>query len=187
MNTEIIAIIDTSGSMHNIAHEASQGFNQFVAEQREVPGEARLSLYTFNSVVKKVHEGVHLASVPAFRLVPSGMTAMFDGIGQAMEEQGRRIARENWADKVVVCILTDGEENSSRRFTQSRINEMIQHAQAHDWGFVFLAANQDAFAAGKRIGVAAQHTYAFQANAAGATAAYSTMSHATRSLRGTTF
>jgi hypothetical protein len=84
---------------------------------------------------------------------------------------------------VIVCILTDGGENASREFTQPKVKEMIQHAEAHGWSFVFLAANQDAFATGAMYGINAANTFAFQANAAGTQAAYTSMSTATRSLR----
>ena len=105
-------------------------------------------------------------------------------IGRALNEQGQRIKGENWAEKVIVCILTDGQENSSSEFTRDQIKTMIEHAEKHGWSFVFLAANQDAFATGAQIGIAAAHTASFDATGKGTQAAYATMSDTTRSLRG---
>ena len=188
MNTEILVITDRSGSMASIQSSAVAGFNAFINEQRSVPGEARVTHVLFDDKYELEYQAKPLSQVPVMtRLGPRGMTALNDAIGRTMDEQGQRIRAEGWAQKVIVVIITDGGENSSRRYTTSTIHSMISHAQEHGWAFVFVAANQDAFATGAALGIARDHTYNFAANAAGTQSAYATMSAATRSLRGTTF
>lgn len=188
MNVEILSILDTSGSMAGLATASRNGYNEFIQEQKTLPGLARVSLAFFDSAVRPQYVARYITEVsPLLSYPSSGMTAMYDAIGQTMDREGARIAREGWADKVIVCILTDGEENNSREYSAARIKQMIEHAQSANWHFVFLAANQDAFMAGGKIGIAAQHTYSFNASAAGTQAAYASISNATRSIRGTTF
>jgi Mg-chelatase subunit ChlD len=186
MKTEIIAIIDRSGSMQTIVNDAIGGFNTFLADQKTVPGEARMTTVLFDHEYTLLGAGKPLSEASPLTtatFVPRGNTALLDAIGRTLNDQGARIAADKWADKVIVCILTDGGENASREFTQPKVKEMIQHAEAHGWSFVFLAANQDAFATGAMYGINAANTFAFQANAAGTQAAYTSMSTATRSLR----
>lgn len=187
MKTEIIAIIDRSGSMQSIRDDAIGGFNTFLAEQQAVPGEARMTLALFDDRFEYVYQGKPIDQAKQLTqetFVPRGCTAMLDAIGRALNEQGQRIKGEGWAEKVIVCILTDGHENASHEFSRDQIKTMIEHAEKHDWSFVFLAANQDAFAAGAQLGINAAHTASFDATSAGAHTAYATMSNHTRSLRG---
>jgi hypothetical protein len=187
MKTELISIIDRSGSMATIAKDAIGGFNTFLADQKTVPGEARMTLALFDDKYDVLYAGKTLAEAEPLTdktFVPRGGTALLDAIGRTLNDQGARIKAEGWADKVIVCILTDGGENQSREFRQDQIKTMVQHAEGHGWSFVFLAANQDAFAAGASYGINAAHTMAFAASATGTQTAYASMSNTTRSLRG---
>ena len=186
MKTEIIAIIDRSGSMGSIVDDAIGGFNAFLADQKTVPGEARMTLALFDDKFEYVYAGALIADAQPLThatFVPRGMTALLDAIGRTMNEQGARIKTQAWAEKVIVCILTDGGENSSREFKAARIKEMVTHAEANGWSFVFLAANQDAFSTGAGLGISGAHTANFAANSAGTQSAYASMSNTTRSLR----
>jgi uncharacterized protein with von Willebrand factor type A (vWA) domain len=186
MKTEIIAITDSSGSMDTIKSAVIGGFNSFVQEQRQVAGEARMTHVTFNEEHKLLYQAIALAQVPlldADSYQTSGCTALFDTLGDTLETQGKRIAEEGWADQVIVEIITDGLENASRRYKREQIRSMIEHAQRHGWHFVFLAANQDAFAAAASYGISAATTANFTASAAGATQAYGTIGAMTRALR----
>jgi hypothetical protein len=188
MKTEIIAIIDRSGSMATIAPDAIGGFNTFLADQKTVPGEARMTLALFDDRFEYVYKAQPLVSAEPLTdktFVPRGGTALLDAIGRTLNEQGARIKGDGWAEKVIVCILTDGGENQSREFKRDQIQTMVKHAEAHGWSFVFLAANQDAFAAGASYGISAAHTMSFAANATGTADAYASMSATTRSLRST--
>lgn len=187
MKTEIIAIIDRSGSMQNIAADAIGGFNTFLADQKTVPGEARMTLALFDDKFEYVYAGAPLASAEPLTdktFVPRGGTALLDAIGRTLNEQDSRIKGDNWAEKVIVCILTDGGENQSREYKHDQIQTMVKHAEQHGWSFVFLAANQDAFAAGASYGISAAHTMSFAANKGGTQSAYASMSATTRRALG---
>ena len=183
MKTEIIAIIDRSGSMESIRKDAIGGFNSFLEDQKTVPGEARMTLSIFDDRYDVLYTGKSLDEAEPLTektFVPRGGTALRDAIGRTLNA---RIKEQGWADKVIVCILTDGGENQSREFTQEQIKTMITHAESHGWSFVFLAANQDAFAVGAGYGIAAAGTMSFDSNAIGTQSAYASMSSMTRDLR----
>lgn len=183
LNTEIIMITDRSGSMQSIRRDAEGGFNTFIAEQKKVEGNCRVTSVMFNGTASMDYQALPIAEVPHMSLVPSGMTSLYDTIHQVLTTQGKRIYDENWADIVIVTILTDGDDTSSRNHTPSEIKEMIEHAQSHGWKFIFLAANQDAFAAGASLGIAKGTTRSFAATGAGVAAAYSDINSMTTSLR----
>lgn len=186
MKTEILAVLDVSGSMANIQADAIGGYNTFLADQQAVDGEARMTLALFDHEYQLLYQGKALAEaepLTAATYVPRGSTALLDAIGRTLNEQGARIEEERWADKVIVCILTDGQENQSKEFTPLAIKALVTQAEAKGWTFVFLAANQDAFATAAHYGISAAHTMAFSASAEGTTQAYTSMSNTTRSLR----
>lgn len=182
-NTEIIAITDRSGSMHSIKNDAIGGFDTFIADQRAQPGNVRVTSVIFDTVVETQYTALPISEVPSLVLEPRGSTALYDAIGQTLTVHGERITKEAWAHLVIVVIITDGNENASREYTQARIKEMITHAQAHEWKFVFLAANQDAFAAGASMGVSASTTMGYEATDVGTRSVYASASTMTKSLR----
>jgi Mg-chelatase subunit ChlD len=189
MNTEILAIIDVSGSMASIADDAIGGYNTFLKDQQAVEGEARMTLALFDHEYQLLYAGRAIAEAEPLTTqtyYPRGSTALLDAIGRTLNEQGARIAAEGWAEKVIVTILTDGQENQSKEFNAAVIKEMVTAAEAKGWSFVFLAANQDAFATAQFYGISAAHTQNFASSSEGTTKAYASMSNTTRSLRTTT-
>ena len=156
--TDITMVIDRSGSMESIKSDAEGGINSFIDQQKQEPGEALLTLVQFDTDYEFVHSGVPVKQIPAFTLVPRGSTALLDAVGRAINETGARLAAMAESQRpalVVFVIVTDGAENSSREFTRDQIRTMVEHQQsAYKWQFTFLAANQDAFAAGGSMGIA---------------------------------
>jgi Mg-chelatase subunit ChlD len=183
MNTEIIMIVDRSRSMETIRAEAEGGINKFIKEQQEALGDARLTLVQFDHVDETVVQARGIANVQKYVLRPRGNTALYDAIGRTLNEQGKRIAHEKWADLVVLVITTDGDENASCEYSAGQVNAMIEHAQKHGWQVLFLAANQDAFATGAVLGVSAQNTATYGANSIGTRSAYAAASANTLALR----
>jgi hypothetical protein len=186
MKTEILVITDRSGSMAATANDVIGGYNAFLAEQRTVPGEARVTFTQFSTEYAIAYQGRPLAEAPDLNsgtYRPNGGTALYDAIGRTLNEQGRRIAQENWADLVLVVIITDGEENQSREYRLENIRAMTEHAEASGWKFIYLAANQDAFSAAQNLGLrgATAMNYA-QANG-GTVAGYATMSASVTNAR----
>jgi hypothetical protein len=168
--TEVAFILDRSGSMSSIAEAAIDGFNELLAKQQEehLQTPVRMGLILFNEGYEAPY-----CSIPAPEALPldiqtyrpDGRTALLDAIGRTIDETGSRLAAMAEADrpgKVVIAILTDGEENSSRTFTWTDINEKIRHqTEVYKWEFLFLGANQDAIATAGRINIAAEDSSNF--------------------------
>jgi Mg-chelatase subunit ChlD len=156
---DITLVVDRSGSMQSIRDDAEGGVNSFIAGQAQQPGQASLTLVQFDTEYEFIHRGMPVGQVPPYQLVPRGSTALLDAVGRAINETGSRLAAMAEADRpglVVFVVVTDGQENSSREFTKARIKEMIEHQQTrYSWQFTFLGADQDAFAEGGSMGVAA--------------------------------
>lgn len=163
--TDITMVVDRSGSMSSIKTDAEGGINTFVESQKTATGEALLTLVQFDNEYEFVHSGVPIHSVPEYKLVPRGSTALLDAVGRAINETGSRLAAMEESQRpglVLFVIVTDGAENSSKEFTLEQIRTMIEHQQSvYSWQFTFLAANQDAFAAGRSIGIREECTGGF--------------------------
>jgi Mg-chelatase subunit ChlD len=186
MKTEILTLIDRSGSMAIIAEDAIGGFNTFLKDQREVKGKARMTLALFDDFFEYVYQGKKLSEATDLTcetFVPRGSTALLDSLGKLINEQAVRIKAEDWADKVILCILTDGGENASKEFTTSQVKQLIETKQGEGWTVVFLAANQDAFAVGQSYGIARDFTKGFISNSQGTQNAYLNISASVTGLR----
>jgi uncharacterized protein YegL len=177
--TDIILVVDRSGSMQDIRTDAEGGVNAFIENQAKESGEALLTLVQFDTEYEFLHTGVPIKNVTKYNLVPRGSTALLDAVGRAINETGERIAKLDEAYRpglVVFVVMTDGLENSSREFSKSKIKEMIRHQQDnYGWQFTFLGADQDAFAEANAMGIDAAGAANFAKNkvagAWGATAA----------------
>jgi uncharacterized protein YegL len=188
--TSINVIIDASGSMNHLATDTIGNFNSFLAEQKACPGEAVLTLCTFNTTSNLVHDFVKLDSIPdlsAKSYKPSGGTALLDAMGSTMESVGKRLAamaEEDRPSKVIFLIITDGHENSSNDFDSAQIKTMVEHQKdVYSWEFVFMGANIDAIAAGTNLGISTQNTMNYSATPAGTHDLYKSVSTNMRSYR----
>ena len=156
--TDLTVVLDRSGSMEACREEAENGLNHLVEKQKAEPGDAIFTLVQFDTEYEFVHRGVPIREVPHCRLVPRGMTALLDAVGRSIAEAGERLktmAERERPGLVVFVIVTDGQENSSHEFTKPQIRKMIEHQQTVEgWKFVFLGANQDAFAEAQGLGIA---------------------------------
>ena len=188
-NTEILVITDRSGSMGTIANDVIGGYNRFLEEQKEVEGDAKVTFVQFDDHYEVVYEGKPLSAAPNLdnkTFVPRGMTALYDALGKTLSTQKQRIEKEAWADLVIVCVITDGQENASHEYTNATVKPLIKDAEDRGWKFIYLGANQDSFAVTQNLGMtntlsAAQANYT--ADAKGVGMAYASFSDATRALR----
>ena len=157
--TDITLVVDRSGSMSSCMVEAQTGINTFINEQKKAAGDVTFSLLQFDTEHEYVFNGVPIAQVGEYILVPRNFTALLDAVGKAITETGARL--ESMTEKerpglVVIAIITDGQENSSTKFTKGSIKDMINKQQIdYSWQFTFLGANQDAFAEAGSIGISA--------------------------------
>ena len=159
--TDITLVVDRSGSMQSIREDAEGGVNSFIRQQRDQPGEASLTLVQFDNEYEFVYRGANVQNVGDYRLHPRGSTALLDAVGRAINETGVRLSAmpENERPGLVVfVIVTDGMENASREFKRSTVRGMIeQQEKVYSWKFLFLAANETAFAEASGIGIGRKH------------------------------
>lgn len=181
--TELTLILDRSGSMQSIADDAIGGFNTFIEAQRREPDPARFSLVLFDDQYEVPWKSVPLVEVPLLTrktFVPRGSTALLDAIGRTLKKMSESFARRKPADrpdKVIVAILTDGQENASRTYSQLHIADLIAAKRALGWEFVFLAANQDAIASAAALNIPREDAATFVSDSAGTGAVFCEMAH----------
>lgn len=187
---EIVAILDRSGSMDTIKLDAIGGFNTFIDEQKQQDGEANLTVVLFDNQYEILQDRVNLKD--AIKLdnknyIPRGGTALFDAIGKTIATFRERHAKGEVQGGLICSILTDGEENSSKEFkTTDSIKKLITEAESElGWSFVFLAANQDAFAAGSNFGISGANTMSYAADSVGTRNAMKGASDYTTNYRST--
>jgi len=190
--TEIVCILDKSGSMASVKNDAIGGFNTFIKDQKSVDGEATLSLIMFDTEYSIRYEGKNIKDAPELddkTFIPGGSTALLDAIGKTINAVGSRLHNTSEQDrpsKVIFVILTDGEENSSREFTKAKINEMITHQKdAYNWAFIYLAANQDAIGEAGQIGIAGGQAMNYNSTPQGTRHMYSAMANTVTNFRQT--
>ena len=160
--THIAVLLDRSGSMGDIKDDAIGGFNCFLKEQKAAGANATLTLVQFDTEsTDVVHESMPILEVPDLNhqtFQPRGGTPLLDALGQTIDNTGRALAaipEANRPNKVVFVVITDGQENSSHRYTKASVKEKIDHQSGqYNWQFVFLGANQDAFDEAGAVGIA---------------------------------
>jgi len=188
--TEIAYVLDRSGSMTSMTEVAIAGFNEFLQEQLDQPGDANLSLMLFDDefltpCVRTPLQEVRKLTTETY--VPRGSTALFDAIGQTIDALGKSLAaepEERRPGKVVVAIFTDGYENASQNYSMAKINEMITHQRnQYGWDFMFLAANQDAIATASQMGIASYMSSEVGNCPSGVQSSYKSVSRKLNSLR----
>lgn len=172
--TEIVCILDKSGSMQSLTSDTVGTFNNFIAEQRAVPGKARVSLVLFNTHVDPVYLCSPLPEVPPLTTLvyhPTGGTALLDAVGQTITDVGARLRGTPEAQrpgKVLFMIITDGAENSSMRFKRDQVKAMIEHQkERYGWQFLYLGADVNAFEEAASIGILRGQTLAYNATSKG--------------------
>lgn len=155
--TDIVCILDRSGSMSRVQDEVLTHFNAFLAEQRALPDKARLTLVLFDDKYDIVHDRVPIKDVPDLTkdvYFARGMTALNDAVGRTLkhfEPKGKKT-------KVLVLIQTDGEENNSTEYRDTAaVKALVEEKQAAGWNFLFVSAGIDAFKTGGSLGISGQH------------------------------
>ncbi len=178
-------LLDRSGSMASIERDVVRGFDRFFDEQRQQAGDATVTIVQFDDTEPHdvLVDAKPLAKVRSIadRFEPRGMTPLFDAIGLLLDRAER--GNGDAADQLVV-ILTDGMENASHKWTQQKLFERIGKLRTAGWTFVFLGANQDSYAAGAGLAMAAGNVSNFRPDAAGTAAAYAGLSRTVSDWRG---
>lgn len=188
--TELVFILDRSGSMAGLEADTIGGFNAMIERQRGAEGEAVLSTVLFDDCCEVLHDRVDLRRVAP--LTPKdyfvgGSTALLDAIGGAIHHIGNvhRYAREeDRPARTLFVITTDGMENASRRYTAAAVRRSIERQKAlYGWEFLFLGANIDAVGTAASFGIGADRAVTYNSDSVGTRLNYEVVGEAIRSLR----
>ena len=182
-STDITIILDRSGSMEMIKRSTINGFNSFLKEQQNTDGEAKLTLVQFDHEYQVIYEAVNINDVKGLNtdtFIPRGSTALLDAIGLTINNTKNRIKlleKSEKPDNVLVVIITDGQENTSNKYTREKIFKKISKREKKDnWNFIFLGSNQDAIAEGSKFGIQADKALSFANNDRGTKMAFMSVS-----------
>jgi len=188
--TEIVFILDKSGSMGGLEADTIGGFNAFVEKQRKEEGEAYVSTVLFSDHNSVVHDRVAIDKIEKMTdrdYCVGGCTALLDAIGDAIHHIGNvhKYAREeDRPEKTIFIITTDGMENSSTRYNYKKIKERIERQkEKYGWEFIFLGANIDAVEVAGRFGINRNHAVNYECDGAGTALNYMVLSEAVSKAR----
>lgn len=188
--TEIIFILDRSGSMHHLEGDTIGGYNSFLDQQRAEEGEARVTTVLFDDRYEILHDYVDIKDISPItkkEYFARGSTALLDAVGKTIKEVEHR---QNFAsvdetpEKTMVVIITDGLENASREYSLDTVKKMVTAQQGkHGWEFIFLGANIDAVKTAGGFGISADRAVNYHADAVGTAMNFASISIAATAMR----
>ena len=188
--TELVFILDRSGSMNGLEKDTIGGFNAMIEKQKKEEGEALISTVLFDNDMQVIHDRVPLDSVPALtekEYFVRGCTALLDAVGGAIHHIGNvhKYAREeDRPEKTLFVITTDGMENASCRYTYDKVRSMIEHEkEKYGWEFLLLGANIDAAREAARFGIRADRAADYYADSKGTGVIYESVCEAVSQVR----
>ncbi len=192
--TELVFILDRSGSMAQLTSDTIGGYNSMIEKQKAESGEAFVTTVLFDDQYEFLHDHVSLQKVKPItnkEYYARGMTALLDAVGRTINTIGERLNKtpeEERPEKVVIVITTDGLENSSREFTREQVKNMITHQQdKYSWNFIFLGANMDAVSEAAKIGIDANFARNYTASSDSTANLYVSISDTVACMRSPTF
>ena len=188
--TEIVFILDRSGSMAGLEDDTIGGFNAFVEKQKKTEGEALLSAVLFSDDSEVIYDRVDIRKIETMTEAQyrvGGCTALLDAIGGAVHhiKNVHKYAREeDRPGKTIFVITTDGMENASRAYSYDEVQRMVKHEQEkYGWEFLFLGANMDAISAARSFGIRADRAVRYRRDSAGTALNYSVVSETVARVR----
>jgi uncharacterized protein YegL len=191
-STELIFILDKSGSMCGLEADTIGGYNSMLAKQQALDGECRITTVLFNHNYDLLHDRIDIRAVSPIserEYAVCGSTALLDAIGRTLHKirnVQRNTADDYRAEKVMFVIITDGEENASREYSSGMIKAQIERLKArYGWEFIFLGANIDAVQTAGRFGIEPDRAADYIADSKGTELNYEVMSAAVATYRET--
>ena len=188
--TELVFILDRSGSMSGLEKDTIGGFNSMLEKQRKEPGDAVVSTVLFDNETEVIHDRVVIADVPNLtdkEYFVRGCTALLDAVGGAIHHIGnvhKYARKEDVPEKTLFIITTDGMENASHHYTYDKVRNMIERQkERYGWEFLFLGANIDATAEAKRFGIDESMAANYHCDEVGTVLNYEVISEAITSVR----
>ena len=190
--TELVFILDRSGSMHGLEKDTIGGFNSVLERNKALPGDANITTILFDHRFTLLHDRQPIRSVAPMTeadYTPAGLTALLDAVGQAIRKIDNvmaHTAEDYRAGTVQFVIITDGMENASKEYSAQRVKQMIRDRQEKDgWDFLFLGENMDAIAVAGDMGIQADRAVTAMADASGVSLQYEAVAAANVSFRQT--
>jgi uncharacterized protein YegL len=177
--TELVFILDRSGSMSGLESDTIGGFNAMLAKQQAVEGEARVTTVLFDNNYELLHDRIDIKAVSPItekEYFVGGSTALLDAIGRTIHKIGnaqKNTAADYRVAKVLFVIITDGEENASREYTSDKVKAQIERQKSrYGWEFIFLGANIDAVQTAAQFGIDAKRAQNYHADSEGSAVVY---------------
>lgn len=191
--TEIVFILDRSGSMSGLEGDTIGGYNSLLAKQKQEAGSAIVSTILFDDVSEVVLDRADLQSVPKMtekEYYVRGCTALLDAIGGAIHHIGnvhKYARKEDRPEKTLFIITTDGMENSSHKYSYDRVKKMVERQKnKYHWEFLFLGANMDAVEEASRVGISPNHAVRYECDEEGTRLNYEVLSQTVSCFREST-
>ncbi len=188
--TELVFILDKSGSMSGLESDTIGGFNSMLAKQKSVEGECRVTTVLFDHGYELIHDRIDINAISPMtdkEYQVGGMTALLDAVGRTVNKIGnaqKHTAEDYRAEKVMFVIITDGMENASREFTADKIKALIERQkEKYAWEFIFLGANIDAVETAGRYGISADRAVDYLADSKGTKLNFNVMADAVTAFR----
>ena len=188
--TELVFILDRSGSMSGLEKDTIGGFNSMIEKQKKEAGEALVSTVLFDNESVVIHDRLPLDAVPCMtekEYFTRGYTALLDAVGGAIHHIGnihKYARKEDVPEKTMFINTTDGYENASKRYDYEKVRRMIERQKGkYGWEFLFLGANIDVAAEARRFGISADRAVNYKCDEAGTALNYEVISEAVCSVR----
>ena len=188
--TEIIFILDRSGSMSGLEADTIGGYNSLISKQKKEEGEAIVSTVLFDDKCEVLHDRISLDQIKPMtdkEYFVRGCTALLDAVGGAIHhiKNVHKYAREeDRPEKTLFIITTDGEENSSRHYSYKKVKKMVEkQKEKYGWEFLFLGANIDAIEEAGRFGINADRAVNYRCDSRGTEVNYASLSRAVSNVR----
>ncbi len=192
MKTELVFILDKSGSMHGLEQDTIGGFNSMLQKQKELDGECRITTVLFDNRYELLHDRIDIRAVSPItekEYQVGGTTALLDAIGRTVQKLvsvQKNTAKEYRADRVLFVIITDGQENASREYSSDKVKGLIQlEKEKYGWEFVFLGANIDAVETAGQLGISRDRAVDYVPDGAGTALNFQMMSETVAAFRET--
>lgn len=188
--TELVFILDRSGSMSGLESDTIGGYNAMLEKQKKETGEAVITTVLFDDRYELLHDRINLRGIAPItdkEYFVRGSTALLDAMGRTISKIGnvqKNTTEEERAEHVMFVITTDGMENASREFSYEKVRQMIEHEKnKYGWEFIFLGANIDAVAAAGRLGISRNRAANYNADSAGTLLNYEVINEAVSCFR----
>ena len=187
--TELVFILDRSGSMGGLENDTIGGYNAVLGKHRAADGQAFVTTILFDHEIETLHDRIDIAQVAdltAHDYYVRGCTALLDAVGSTIrhiEKVQGYLPEDHKPGHTIFVITTDGYENASRQFSRAQVRELIQGKQANGWEFLFLGANMDAVAEAGSLGIATDRAVTYVADQKGTDVMFGAVAEATCCMR----